>query len=136
MCVCVQVCVTPAVVPIGVDLDTLTTGSLDGPDDVEEETAVFDKHDDLLHGIQMGKKWVEGGEGEKVRVTSSFPHSLMCSDIYVTKAFLRKYIHVARNLKVCCLWGGGGSEVGVVVVVGGSVWVCTSVLYCHSSQCT
>ena len=60
LCVTRAVCVIAAVVPIGVDLDTLTTGSLDGPEDGEEETSVFDKHDDLLHGIQMGKKWVEG----------------------------------------------------------------------------
>ena len=56
VCVVNPVCVVAAVVPIGVELDTLTTGSLDGPQEEEEETAIFDKHDDLLHGIQMGKK--------------------------------------------------------------------------------
>ena len=55
-CVVSCVRVTAAVVPIGVDLDTLTTGSLEETEDGEEETVVFDKHDDLLHGIQMGKK--------------------------------------------------------------------------------
>ena len=53
---------------------------------------------------------MSGGESEEPSdthvATQSTYHCrcLMCSDIYVTKAFLRKYIHVARNLKVCtCL---------------------------------
>jgi DNA replication licensing factor MCM3 len=65
------------VVPIGGDLDVLALGIATAEEEEEnDDTPVFDSHDELLHGIHQGK-----------------------NDLYVSKQFLRKYIHVARNLK-------------------------------------
>ena len=66
---------------------------------------------------------------------------LVCSDIYVTKAFLRKYIHVARNLKVGVGVCGGvyGVCVGglccVVDVCVVCVWMCVCVCMCVWGGC-
>ena len=46
-----------SVVPIGGDLDILATGTRDEPEE-DEDMPVFDKHDELLHGIHQGKKLV------------------------------------------------------------------------------
>ena len=80
---------------------TLATGDgTRGEAEEDEDVPIFDKHDAVLHG-----------ESKTVK--------------YVSSRFMKKYIHVARALKVRMGRGEGdvwGGDVGGGDVWGGDVW--------------
>lgn len=59
--------------PLGGEMDTLGTGDIDQEEE-KDDTPIFEKHDNLLHGRSRGEK-------------------------FVSMEFMRKYIHVAKVLK-------------------------------------
>ncbi|CAH1247849.1 MCM3 [Branchiostoma lanceolatum] len=64
------------VLPMGSDVDVLTTADLDAAEEEEKEMSIYEKHDNTLHGQKKDKK-------EKI----------------VSMQFMRKYIHVAKALR-------------------------------------
>lgn len=64
------------VLPLTSALDILSTKDTDVRDEEETETQVYEKYDKVLHGQRLNKK-------EKI----------------LTLAFVRKYIHIARDIK-------------------------------------
>jgi len=63
--------------PFGEASDVLATNDPDAEEE-DEDTPIYEKHDPTLYGPQKSKK-----------------------DKFISIAFMKKYIHVAKGIKVC-----------------------------------
>ncbi|XP_068850324.1 DNA replication licensing factor MCM3 isoform X1 [Capricornis sumatraensis] len=85
--------------PLGSAVDILATDDPNFSPDDQQDTQIYEKHDNLLHGIKK-KKQVPGlGQESDIHRTRVCVCVWGSREKMVSAAFMRKYIHVAKIIK-------------------------------------